>query len=77
MATTLTRASLQSGDRVQISFGHSLVQGIITEERGPIGAGGRQLYTIEFEFGEGEPYQIELPADSIKKLEGSSLAWSV
>lgn len=76
MAATLTAASLRRGDQVQIRFGHSLVRGIITEERGPIGAGGRELYTVEFEFGEGELYQIELPAESIKKVEGVPVAWS-
>ena len=69
MAATLTVNSLTRGDHVRIQFGYNPVEGIITEDRGPIGIGGRRLYTVEFDFGVEEPYKIDLPADKIQVIE--------
>ena len=68
MAIMLAVEPLKRGDHVRIQFGYNPVEGIITEERGPIGIGGRYLYTVEFDFGVEEPYRIDLPADEIKKV---------
>ena len=69
MTATLALKPLKRGDHVRIQFGYAPVEGIITEERGPIGIGGRRLYTVEFEFGVEEPYRIDLPADEIDVVE--------
>lgn len=55
------------GDVVQFPWGprgERIVQGVIREDRGPLGTGGRHLYDIEFHTGlVDEPSRwIELPA---------------
>ncbi len=49
------------GDRVEFGFGSSDVIGVIIEDRGPIGIGGRRLYGIKFPLGAEEPLYVELP----------------
>ena len=56
------------GDQVEFSYGTRMVRGVITEDRGTIGVGGRRLYSIEFRS---DPYAeapsvIELPADEFQ-----------
>ncbi len=68
MTTLAVTKPLRSGDHVRIQFGYAQVEGIIQEVRGPIGAGGRNLYTVEFEFGADEPYRMDLPAEKIEKM---------
>ena len=68
MTTLAPSELLKHGDHVRIEFGYAQVEGIIKEVRGPIGAGGRQLYTVEFEFGGDEPYRMDLPAEKIDKM---------
>ncbi len=59
------------GDRVEFRFAVQNVQGVITEDRGPIGIGGRRLYGVKFQFGleVEEPTYIELPAVKLRRVE--------
>jgi hypothetical protein len=56
------------GDRVRFQLGVEMVEGVITEDRGAIGVGGRRLYRIEGELHPGgehypaSPIVIELLA---------------
>jgi hypothetical protein len=54
-------ARFKRGDRVQFVFGSSDVIGVVVEDRGPIGIGGRRLYGIEFPIASDENRYIELP----------------
>lgn len=49
------------GDRVRFMFGVVKVVGTVTEDRGPIGVGGRHLYGVRFSFSEGDPIYTEMP----------------
>lgn len=53
------------GDRAFINMGNEL-EGTIVEERGNIGVGGRPLYRITVDMGEGVPLHVELPASEFR-----------
>lgn len=72
MASKKTRAKRSSlpsvGDRVRFTFGVSQWDGLIVEDRGPIGDGGRQLFRVRFPLHpkyEGEEQFTELPANEL------------
>ena len=59
------------GDQVKFKLGTRTVQGVVTEDRGPIGVKGRRLYVVEFSP---EPQalstsRIELPADQLQSVQ--------
>ena len=58
------------GDRVKFRLGIRSVQGIVKEDRGPIGIKGRRLYRVEFREELQSPSQIELPADRLQPVRG-------
>lgn len=49
------------GDRVTFPFGSGEASGIIVEDRGCLGVGGRRLYGIRFELNQGDFRYVELP----------------
>lgn len=67
----------RKGDRVQFHLGTRTVTGVVREDRGPIGVGGRRLYAVEFPAdtngraaapsvpSDHAPSLIELPADQL------------
>jgi hypothetical protein len=60
----MSEKKFRKGDRVRFEIGMRFVEGVVKEDRGPIGIKGRHLYLIEFRLG---PYaetvsEIELPA---------------
>lgn len=61
----------RKGDPVRFRFGVKFVEGVVIEERGPIGIGGRRLYGIEFRLGpDGENVMYtELPAVEMQPVE--------
>jgi len=59
------------GDRVRFQRGTDTVEGVICEERGPLGIGGRHLYGIRFHVGlDDEPMRYtERPAVDLEVVE--------
>lgn len=55
------------GDEVRLSFGNRTVTGMVVEDRGRIGVGGRQLFRIVVKMGDGER-ALELPAEKLRAL---------
>ncbi len=58
------------GDRVKFRFVTRFVEGVVKEDRGPIGINGRRLYRVEFRIG---PHvesssHIELPAERLELI---------
>ena len=56
------------GDHVRFRLGTRSVQGVVKEDRGPIGVKGRRLYLVEFRP---EPHSVslvELPADQLQAV---------
>ena len=54
-------ARYKRGDKVRFLIGSSDVVGVVIEDRGPIGIGGRRLYGIEFPIQSDEKRYVELP----------------
>ncbi len=67
----MSKPTFQVGQRVNFKFGTRDMQGVVKEDRGPIGMKGRVLYRIEFRFDAEAPdlSYIELPADRLTKVE--------
>jgi co-chaperonin GroES (HSP10) len=49
------------GDRVVFRSGNGDEQGVVVEDRGPLGIGGRRLYGLHYEFLPGETRYTEMP----------------
>jgi hypothetical protein len=55
------------GDRVRLQFGSSLVRGVIVEDRGEIGVGGRRLLRVRLELDPAsETFFIEVPDQELQ-----------
>ncbi len=70
-ATSLLAGSdrLRVGTAVTIRWGLQNVRGVITEDRGAIGIGGRRLYRVDVDLGESSLVVMELPASEIERVE--------
>jgi hypothetical protein len=54
------------GDRVRLLWGVTPVEGIIIEDRGNLGVGGRRLYRVRVQLDEiTEPIETSWPADDL------------
>jgi hypothetical protein len=55
------------GDRVEFDWGpRDVVEGVIIEDRGLLGVGGRRLYGITFRIDPGEEMVTELGEDQLR-----------
>ena len=61
-----SESDLRAGTPVQFRYGGTNVNGIVREDRGPIGRGGRRLYLIRFNPEPAYESEIELPAEQIQ-----------
>lgn len=75
MESAMSKQTIQVGQLVTFKYGTRNVQGLVKEDRGPIGMKGRVLYLVEFrpETQSGYVSHFELPADRLQKVEGSVL----
>lgn len=62
----MSQQRIRKGDRVRFRLGTRFVQGVVKEDRGPIGIRGRHLFLIEFPADPGSPFQIELPSEEFE-----------
>ena len=62
----MAAVEFHKGDQVKFRLGVRSVQGIIKEDRGPIGVKGRRLYLVEFQEEPDSASQIELPAEELQ-----------
>lgn len=68
-ATRLEPDRIQVGDRVRLSMGVYDAVGVVVEDRGRIGVGGRQLLRVQVAVEPGvEPIEIEVPASDVRLL---------
>jgi hypothetical protein len=67
----MAEKKFRKGDRVRFQFGIYSVEGIVKEDRGPLGINGRHLYRVEFPFGlyAESPSHIELPAEKLQLVQ--------
>ena len=54
------RPRIRVGDRVRFQFGLREATGVVVEDRGPVGVGGRQIVVVELDPG-GESVRFEMP----------------
>jgi hypothetical protein len=58
--------SFRVGDRVEFWMGPEHLEGVIVEDRGAIGAGGRRLFRVEVHVKDYDA-TFEIPADEIRR----------
>jgi hypothetical protein len=62
----MAKKQFHKGDPVRFQYGMRKVQGVVKEDRGPIGVKGRNLYLVVFKAEPPSPSEIELPADQLE-----------
>ena len=63
----LVPGPFREGDHVSFPYGSVRVEGVITEDRGNLGVGGRRLYRIKVSgHQDSEDWEIELPAEQLQ-----------
>lgn len=62
---------IRKDDLVRFRLGTRCIQGVVKEDRGPIGIKGRHLYLVEFraERQSDSLSQIELPAEQLQPVQ--------
>jgi hypothetical protein len=67
----MSERKFRAGQLVTFKYGSRSVQGVVKEDRGPIGMHGRVLYLVQFPPEPQSPYvsHIELSADRLKPVE--------
>jgi hypothetical protein len=59
----------REGDRVRFRFGTVPVEGVIVEDRGNLGGGGRRLYGVKFRPDEvSDEIYLELPVEDLEPI---------
>lgn len=53
------------GDRVTIDWGGVWIEGVVVEDRGNLGVGGRRILRVRFRFDEDIEDTFELPAEDL------------
>jgi hypothetical protein len=62
----LTPGPFHEGDRVRLLWGVTPVEGIVIEDRGNLGVGGRRLYRVRVQLDDiTEPMETEEPAEDL------------
>ncbi len=63
----MERKRFHVGDHVRFYFGTRPAIGLVVEDRGTIGVGGRRLYRVHWPLNAEEPpMPIEIPADELE-----------
>jgi hypothetical protein len=61
------------GSRVRMRFGTEDVVATVTEHRGPLGVGGRELIRVRFFFTDtDDPVETEVPVDEVTLVESAA-----
>lgn len=67
-SSQMSKSRLQIGDRVSFQFGRHTIQGIIVEDRGPVGADRQHFYRVQVFMDPDEPMFIELSEDEMSHV---------
>lgn len=70
----MSEIQFRKGDRVRFRFMTRFLEGVVKEDRGPIGIKGRRLYLVEFRLGPyvEAPSHIELPAERLQLVQDAA-----
>lgn len=63
---TINTPALKVGSPVRFLWGARKIEGVVVEDRGPLGVNGRRLYGVQYHLEYDEPRVIELPASEIE-----------
>ena len=63
--TNRAKPLFRVGQRVAFTLVHELMHGLISEDRGPLGEGGKRIYQVRADFGLDEPRIFELAEDDL------------
>jgi hypothetical protein len=69
MSTKRRNSQFHVGDRVRFTLGRSKVIGVIVEDRGPFGVGGRQIFRVEIPQDPLDPMIWALREDEMEAVE--------
>jgi hypothetical protein len=65
-SAALSPGPFREGDRVRLLWGVTPVEGIVIEDRGNLGVGGRRLYRVWVQLDDiTEPMETEEPAEDL------------
>lgn len=60
------KKTLRVGSRVKLDFAGREVTGVVIEDRGPLGVGGRRILRVRLDWGEvAEPVEGEFPESAL------------
>jgi len=59
-------ARLGVGDRVSFTFGGDRVEGVIVEDRGALGVGGKRVLTVRVQLDPWNTHVFEMPEDAFR-----------
>ena len=67
LSCKILKKALKVGSRVTLDFGGREVEGVVIEDRGRLGVGGRRLLRVRLEARDvAEPIELELPESKLK-----------
>jgi hypothetical protein len=66
------RRRYRVGDKIQFPWGADMLQGLVIEDRGNLGVGGRQIVRLRTQYDAyAEPVEFELSEDHIELVEAA------
>ena len=60
-----SKPMFQIGQRVSFTLVHELMHGLISEDRGLLGEGGKRIYQVQADFGLDQPRIFELAEEDL------------
>src|SRR5579862_5510375 len=76
MTTTHGESMFHAGDKVRVNFGSQKVAGVVVEDRGGIGVGGRHLFAVNIFMDPSEPTLVELPGEELERAPTADVSLS-
>jgi hypothetical protein len=65
-SAALNPGPFREGDRVRLLWGVSPVEGVVIEDRGNLGVGGKRIYRVRVRLDDiSEPMETEMPAEDL------------
>jgi len=62
------REAIRKGDRVRLRFGQQDVTGVVSEDHGPLGVGGRRLFQVRIPSDPFEDEVVEVSEEEVERV---------
>lgn len=66
-ARTANASTFRVGEQVRFHIGNHVLSGVVAEDRGPLGVGGRHLYRVTVEMDAAHTSEYELSSDELER----------